>query len=712
MRRITLTAAFALALTGTLFAGQNAQRPVKNWPIKVFLLTRAQILQKTSNGAVIVRRGSIEPFQVEEIKKSVDSFKTQLSEKLGEGYQVKVDITEDADSLMAWDNGGFVSSKSNGLNLTVGLQGLEPGMADLHDAVASRINSDLFENNEGYYFGPYKMVYVIHAGLNGLNQKFSVDGMPVVSMGYYTFSDEAPATNMARYMLDTHQKNTGLPAEPIAPATLNRTPYAMGDMTLAANGNELVAVSKGLVQRGGIVMFEAAGGQPIDPASSNLLTFRMQSESKDEISVSALGDKGQLLGIATLRGVSRLPSGATTPVQVRNVPSDKDFHDVKVDLAKLSGGEKIYQLRVGPTPYSKFFERQAFEQTTFRLMDFKVGSGDAGPESARPALPEDAAAAFVSSVSGSLTGDQWNQVSSFMSQGGNSRLTAISLFTRVKDVRSLPLLSEIAKSALHSEAFLACEALAFQESPDALSILEGIMRKGPFEANQRFAAELFAKFPDKKYLPGLNLMMIQRGWRTRMAAVEALAAIKQRESEIVLITSLAPQSEPHPAVRLRIAQVIDPTFDLAARRLLFAAVNDPSQWVRATAAGRLIDSSFDQIRSDALKTVKDDSPTVRLYLLGLMKAGAKAEYRPALRLAVTDPDLRVRAAALDAFAAQPDAVSSTEIQNTFEDTDEGVELALVNLAVAKKISLPAAVVTRLKGSNNEKIRQAAANLPG
>ena len=97
MRRLSLTAAFALALTGAVFAGQTAQRPVKNWPIKVFVLTRAQVLQKTPNGAVIVRRGSIKPFQLEEIKKSLESFKTLLSEKVGAGSQVKVDITEDAD---------------------------------------------------------------------------------------------------------------------------------------------------------------------------------------------------------------------------------------------------------------------------------------------------------------------------------------------------------------------------------------------------------------------------------------------------------------------------------------------------------------------------------------------------------------------------------------------------------------------------------------
>ena len=712
MRRLSLTAAFALALTGAVFAGQTAQRPVKNWPIKVFVLTRAQVLQKTPNGAVIVRRGSIEPFQLEEIKKSVESFKTLLSEKVGAGYQVKVDITEDADSLMTWDSGDFASAKSEGMNLTAGNQVLEPGLRDIRDAVATRVNSDLFENNEGYYFGPYKMIYVIHAGLNSLNQRFSIDGMPVASMGYFTYSDESPSANMARQMLDVHQKATGLPAEPVAPKTASRVPYAIGDMTITPNGSELIVKSTGIIQRGGAVIFDSLESGPLDAFATNLLSFRMQSESKDEISVSAIGDKGQVLGIATLRGVSRLPFGVSTPVQYRSVPNDKDFHDVKVDLAKLSGGQKIYQLRVGPTPYSKFFERQAFEQTTFRISDIKIGSGDAGVETARGVLAEDAAAAFVSGITGALTTDQWNQVGTFFGQGGNARLTVISLFTRVKDVRSLPLLGESAKSAIHSEAYLACEALAYQETPDAQAILEGVLRKGPFEANQRFAAEQFVKIPDKKYLPGLNLMMIQRGWRSRMAAVESLAAIKMKESEIVLITSLAPQSEPHPAVRLRIAQTIDPTFELAARRLLFAAVNDPSQWVRATAAGRLIDSEFDQIRSDALKTVKDDSPTVRLYLLGLMKAGAKAAYRPALRLAVTDPDLRVRAAALDAFAAQPDAVATSEIQNVFEDTDEGVELALTNLAVAKKISLPANVVTRLKSSTNEKIRQAAANLPG
>jgi hypothetical protein len=175
---------------------------------------------------------------------------------------------------------------------------------------------------------------------------------------------------------------------------------------------------------------------------------------------------------------------------------------------------------------------------------------------------------------------------------------------------------------------------------------------------------------------------------------------------------MAPEQEPSPIVRLTIVQALDPQFELAARRLLYSAVNDPINWVRAAAYAKLVDSPFDSIRLEALKGVRDDAPFVRRVVLQAMIDRPNAAYRSALRLAVTDSLAPVRAMALAAFAVVPGTVEPGEIQNTFQDADEGVQLALVRLAAAQKVVLPGEVVGALKASPHESVRTAAARLGG
>jgi hypothetical protein len=179
-----------------------------------------------------------------------------------------------------------------------------------------------------------------------------------------------------------------------------------------------------------------------------------------------------------------------------------------------------------------------------------------------------------------------------------------------------------------------------------------------------------------------------------------------------IIFSATMQQEPHAAVRLRMVQQMNPSFDLSARRMLYAGVNDPSQWVRAAALSSLLFSPIDTIRSEAVKGVSDESMGVRLHLISVMKDKPDAYFRSALRQAVADPFGPVRAAALDALGAQPENVQVAEIQNTLDDGEESVQLALLRLVRNKKVTLPADAVSRLRNSTFASVRDQAATVFG
>jgi hypothetical protein len=162
----------------------------------------------------------------------------------------------------------------------------------------------------------------------------------------------------------------------------------------------------------------------------------------------------------------------------------------------------------------------------------------------------------------------------------------------------------------------------------------------------------------------------------------------ESEQASVVASATLGGAEPDPAVRFAIVSKPRPESGLFARRLLFAAVNDESEWVRTASYLALIDSVIDEIRNDALRGVRDPSVGVRLAVLKAMEERKRDHYRPALRIAVVDAEPIVRAAALRAFASQPGEVTLAEVQNTVGDTSPLVKRALQELAKAKGLQIP------------------------
>lgn len=426
--------------------------------------------------------------------------------------------------------------------------------------------------------------------------------------------------------------------------------------------------------RGSVVV---AAGEPLVPAqATGVLQFDAKLSTDENVVLDFYGSNGVVLSCVLGGDMATQvedPSGKA-PLDL-SVPSDDQWHPVTLPVTAFSGKEVLAVVLHGGQ------DRLSRGAATVSLTVPKLAA-EAGPGTSSALNP----ALGLTKTSSPPTADQAQALlEAINSSNLTVRLTALDVLARVKMPESVLAISTVSRSGFAPVAAMAMRALAFQDTPDAWAVIREAVERGPFDHNRRFAARELAVKPDPAMAASLNFLAA-RSWLARLESVRALSAIKTTSAEIIMAALL--QSEPSPCVRLEIVKTADITVELVSRRMLYTAVNDSSQWVRAVALGRLLDSSNKSVRSEALNGVKDEAVGVRLYLLGLMATRANADDRSALRLAVTDLDSRVRAAALRSFARQPGPVDPNEVKNTFTDTDPEVRAALADLAKAKNFKVP------------------------
>ena len=132
--------------------------------------------------------------------------------------------------------------------------------------------------------------------------------------------------------------------------------------------------------------------------------------------------------------------------------------------------------------------------------------------------------------------------------------------------------------------------------------------------------------------------------------------------------------------------------------------------VRAESDIKLIQSPTPANRTEGYKGVRDDSKFVRLHVLEFLASQPKEENRNALRIAVADKSGLVRAAALKGFAALEAPTTIDEISNVLDDSDSNVQLALINLAIKKKLKLPQKTIDAMASSADPRVSLAAKGL--
>lgn len=450
----------------------------------------------------------------------------------------------------------------------------------------------------------------------------------------------------------------------------------------STGGKSFEIKQKGTVAKGHVVLFSGPKFVPDDTRAGFVAEVKLSSDENICLALYSGSTKvGTVLLGGDVPGSAEL--GDDPHIVDRSVPADDQWHKVSVPLKPLMGDRALTEIRV-EAPYRCRYERLNRGPVTIGVqnLDF-VAAADlvsqpapAGPDVLDELLkigpePDDAQKQAL--------------LSALKSPSSTTKLTALSILAKVKFADSIPALSELSQASSIPYAKLAIEALAFQDTPEAWAQIRQTLEHGTFDHNRRFAAIEIARKPDPAMAAALNFMAT-RSTHARLEAVRALGKLKTTSATVFMATIL--NLDPEPIVRLEIARNADPNDGLMSKRMIYAAVNDPSQWVRAVSFAALIDSTDKEVEQEALNGVRDDAVGVRLYLLETMQKRAKDSYRPALRIAVTDTNPSVRAAALRAFATQPGPVDPNEVKNVFNDSDPEVKQALAALATAKGFKVP------------------------
>lgn len=258
----------------------------------------------------------------------------------------------------------------------------------------------------------------------------------------------------------------------------------------------------------------------------------------------------------------------------------------------------------------------------------------------------------------------------------------VSLSNREVPATAFARLKELSRNADPATAFYAIKCISKSESPEAVAQLQYNLQVGPFD-HCRFAAAYFVTpKANSAYIGSLATFMTCSSALARQAAIEALAKIGSKESQIIAITMLP---DPDPSVRLAVAEHADTSLELINRRLLFSAVNDPVEEVRLACYLKLIRSTISDYVTEGIKGVRDESPYVRFGIVRSVTQNPAPVLRTIALLGVIDSDARVRAEALYALAALPGNVKKDELGRIASDSDPRVQAAFAALKKAKVI---------------------------
>lgn len=184
------------------------------------------------------------------------------------------------------------------------------------------------------------------------------------------------------------------------------------------------------------------------------------------------------------------------------------------------------------------------------------------------------------------------------------------------------------------------------------STLATLMQSAPF-THTRVAASRYVSPMPEDGIRSLGRAVVEPLWFDRFLVVPAALQFPGIQGEAIIHILL---EDPHPSVRMAVARAYRPTSELGVRRMMFSAVNDPSDLVRAHGRASLFALASPEARREALNVLTDDSPLTRSVALTLMAAQTDApkreELRPVLERALADAEPIVVIAAVQAIGAE------------------------------------------------------------
>jgi len=443
---------------------------------------------------------------------------------------------------------------------------------------------------------------------------------------------------------------------------------------------------------GGIRLISRKSKPVISNPPATTLTLKLRLKSVDAYALNFFGEQHEYLGSVQISG---------NRTDEKNVLAARQplTGDSQTFVFKLQNIQKpIYAIEFGPTQQMTIATRRSPEAAVF-LIDSLAFTDEA-------ALTLDFPTEFE------LFDRNISQEALVKTQDFANSLIAIAAAGQLVEnptAENIAMYAEMSRSGREPIAFFGCRALAKLNSPLALGELRTTMQQGPFDLNRRFAVQAITQTLADDWMSDVNFLMASRSWQTRLYAAQLFKLNKSPRSQIFLVSSL---QDPVSNVRAQIAGDLDANVSLSARRLLFLAVNDSSEQVRAISYGRLLESKDAAILDEALRGIRDDSRLVKITILNKIEIMPDEKFRAALRIGVLDRSPEIQAAVLNAFQKMPEPVSFGEISNVVGSQSEAVQVAMLRLAEAKSIALPRPELDRLAQSNNVTISGIAKRLGG
>jgi HEAT repeat protein len=713
------------------------------WHLRVFVLRRVDRVRTLADGTLYEDQGSLETPDLDRINRAVGLLQQIVRSETGGALKIEPQITVDSEPLI------------------VGPRTLEQAIGDY---VSPRANGGKYEAEDKIYRGPYQSIFVLDPvhGEEIANQ--TVNGMEVQTVSVYGRSgyevEGALALELAQkwaQSVQTMSRTSGvlgaLDGVPLtAPVIGLLNPLAFvpeGDWNALMAGADLSAVKidarerlkwssqpdpspmvgklmgtgfKGVTSqvaldsdpsRGSILVYSEkgearnggldfpsgeAGTGVIDPTKTSTLSFWVESNSKDPLALEMRDSQGKSYEVSL--GID-LPG--TSPIIEADFNRDGAWRQIKLDLKK-SGLGTISQLRLVPTPNSLQHPKITLGPIRYGFAAFETSNDVADPLGKDPDPDPNSSDPWARARWAHVAPDSPKLAALIEDPEWMVRLNAIKQYIAKPDASTEAALTENATLAIDGPVSAAAqEALWNLATPTSKAVVHRTITIGVSDQGKAEAAKLIGETKDTHFASELIVLQQDRSLNTRLAAVDALANLPGANATIIRMSFIY---EENPQLRLEVTKTSDPNDPYQWKIMLWSAVNESSDAVRLESCEKLIASTDPMARAGGYVGVKDDSLEVRIQLLRFLEQHPSENNRDPLRQAVADRSAKVRAAAIRAFAVLEKGVKPDELGAALQDGRPVVQLALIDLALDKKIDLPQDVCNQMASSPDPEVQQA------
>ncbi len=660
--------------------------PESAYPIRIKFLVHSHIdAYRSANGRLTRIRHDLEKPQVAEIRKALARLPFAYS-SITKG---KIRVIPDVE---VFDEVAYPGENNQ-----------SPSLGDLR--IRGRINGGTYTSEDGVFRGPYFAVINI-AGGSSMGQV--ADFIPFYSdttFDYHLVEAvnravvgrwKGPADGPLPEVLAFGDTSTDAYLKQVtaAPGASPFSVSAASPFTSPADRTANVELSTVADASGQTVLryheqdLGRHGGASLRRPSGNVaaISFQARSTAKEPVAIRING-----------RNICLGPS--RTPIEAVPFKYDGTWQTVTIPVSVE--GAAVADFAVVAPPDVAQIGRAALGPVDVDFRGFEASTGGA-VEIIPPVNSADMARALASDTN---DGDRLNLIKS------NDRELQLAAILHVPSTTNKGIIDQLLVLTNSIDAQIAAAATrryASLVSPDvARPELVRIIKYGLTDRVRGVAARTLAEAQDPKSAGDILVLLANRTVQTRLDAAEALGRLPGKEAGIIRM-AFVQQSDP--AIKLAVTQASDPSDEYQMRKLLWSAVNEPSDEVRLQSALRLIQSPIAAFRTDGYKVVRDDSYDVRRRFVLAMGDDPKEAHRDALRLAVVDSSAPVRAAAVAALAKLPQGISMDEVESLFRDEDPRVQAQLIWVVDQKKWMVPATWIAILRKSPVEAIKAAGDRL--